>query len=251
MQSMIDIRRKLTYMIGLLMIVTAHAAAQEDEPEFTDDYRATLVITKRVNDKLVLFVYQGYANSPDKESSQIYFSPPGVIYKLKPWLEIWGTLTGVYTDNKQTSDSWELRPTASLKFLIPNKQKLKLYSFIRFENRFIKQDDNLQWIPRIRNRLGIIAPLAKKRSAYTPKTFYALADVEPTWRLDEKRLQFVRARGGIGYVFSRRWRAELIYHAEFSKTQNHPFDYAGNIWRLNIKLRLPRRGVFQPDDDVD
>jgi len=248
---MITIHRKLTHLIVLLMIVTAHAIAQDDAP-VTDENRVTLIVTKRVSDKVVLFTYQGYGNSPDKESRQIYYSPPGVIYQLRPWLEIWGTLSGIYTDNKHKSDSWELRPVASVKFFIPNKQKLKLYSFIRFENRFIKQDDKLKWIPRIRNRLGLKAPLVKKEKAWTPKTFYMLADVEPIWRLDEKRLEILRFRGGIGYIFSKRLRVEFIYHAELSATENESFDHTKNIWRLNIRLKLPRRGVNNPnDDDID
>jgi hypothetical protein len=79
-------------------------------------------------------------------------------------------------------------------------------------------------------------------NAWAPKTWHGLADAEYFWRLDDKYLERYRIRGGIGYVVSKTWRAELIYHAEFSGGNGAPKSHTNNIWRLNIKLSLPRRG---------
>jgi hypothetical protein len=88
---------------------------------------------------------------------------------------------------------------------------------------------------------------------WTPKTFYIMADIEPIWRLDEKRLQVLRLRGGLGYIFNKSVRAEFIYHTELSGPENSSLDHTGNIWRLNLKVLLPRHGFRYPKDadDID
>jgi hypothetical protein len=162
-------------------------------------------------------------------------------------------MVAVYTDNDDHSHSWEIRPITGVKLYIPNNQKLNIYSFTRFEDRFIIQDRNVQSIPRFRNRFGIEAPLTKKEMGWTPKTFYIMADIEPIWRLDEKRLQVLRLRGGLGYIFNKSVRAEFIYHTELSGPENSSLDHTGNIWRLNLKVLLPRHGFRYPKDadDID
>ncbi len=236
-------------IIALLVILTvaAPAIAQSDN-DITNEYRVTLVTSKPVSDKVILFVYLGGVKSPDKSVSTLYYSPPGVIYKPKPWMELWAGMFGLYNNNKNTSNSWELRPLGGVKFYVPNKKKLNFYNFTRYEYRFINQNNNTTTIPRLRNRVGIEAPLSKGDKAWTPKTFYTLADVEPVWRLDDKFLQLVRVRGGVGYILNKTWKAEVIYHAEFSGAKGEPKNYTGNIWRLNFKLNLPRRGHRHASD---
>ena len=134
-----------------------------------------------------------------------------------------------------------MRPLASVKFYVPNEKKLNLFNFTRFEYRSIHQNGATNAIPRLRNRLGLEAPFTQAR-AWTPKTWYGLADVEPFWRLDDGYLERVRVRGGIGYILSKTWRTEFIYHAEFSGGLGEPKKYTDNIFRLNIKLSLARRG---------
>ena len=75
-----------------------------------------------------------------------------------------------------------------------------------------------------------------------PQTWYGLADVEYYDRLDDKYLERYRIRGGVAYVLNKTWRAEMIYHAEFTGGNGVQKGYTNNIWRLNIKLSLPRRG---------
>ncbi len=242
-------RCKLAIAIGLLITFTfvGHMKAQTDH-DITNEYRGTLVTSKPVSDKVILFQYLGYVSSPDKSVKTMYYSPPGIIYKPKPWLEIWGGLFGLYNANKNTANSWEMRPLTGVKTYLPNKKKLNIYNFARFEYRFINQNNNTTSQPRFRNRVGIEAPLKKGDQAWTPKTFYTLADAEPIWRLDDKYMSIFRLRGGVGYIFSKKWRAEMIYHAEWTGAKGAPKHYTGNIWRLNVKLMLPRRGVRHTHD---
>jgi len=249
--SMITIHHKIAILIALLMIVAVHAAAQED-PLITNEYRFTQLVTRPINEKVVLFTYSGYTRSPEKAFHSVYASPPNLVFIPKPWVEIYAALIVVYTDNKSAGDSWEFRPITGVRVYLPNKKKLNIFSWTRYENRFILQNRNMISIPRLRNRFGIEAPLAQGDKKWAPKSFYMLADVEPIWRLDEKRLQVFRARGGLGYIFNRAFRAEFQYFGEFSKTESQPSEHTGNIWRLNLKIFLDRHGLrFPKDVDID
>ena len=219
--------------------------------DVTNEYRLTLVTTKPVSDKVILFGYLGVVTAPDKQVKTLYYSPPGVIYRAKPWLELWGGMFGLYNNNKNASNSWELRPLGGVKLYVPNNKKINLYNFTRYEYRFINQDHHTKTQPRLRNRVGIEVPLSK--NAWTPKTFYALGDVEPIWRLDDKYMSLFRIRGGLGYILNKTWRAEFMYYAEYSRSsKTGPMSYTNNIWRMNIKLSLPRRGKRPPTSvDID
>lgn len=250
----IPIPRKLmkyfreTAFIAAIFVFSFPAGAQTTAGSVTNEYRATFVGSRPVSDKVTLYQYLEFLNSPNKGVKTLYYSLPGVIYKPKPWMELRAGVFGLYHWNKDTTDSWEMRPRVGVKFYVPNRKKLHIYNFTRFEYRFVRQNDYTQSIPRLRNRVGIEAPLAKQKNAWTPKTFYALADVEPIWRLDDKYLQFVRLRGGAGYIFSKKLRTEVIYYAEFSGPKGAPKEHTGNIWRLNFKLALPRKGVHHHVD---
>lgn len=252
-QKMRAIHRTIAPLIVVLLILCANVAAQDDEdPVITNEYRITNITAKPVSDKMVLFTYSGYTNSPEKHFSSYYGSPPNIIYQVKPWMELLQGMVIVYTDNRRANDSWEFRPVSGVKFSIPNDHKWFLFSLSRFEVRMINQDSKLETIPRFRNRFGLEAPLTKTEKAWTPKTFYLVADVEPIFRLDQRRLQVLRLRIGTGYVLNRNVRAEILYHHESSGTPTDPFDHTGNIFRLNIKVSLPRKGWRYPSPtDID
>ena len=106
--------------------------------------------------------------------------------------------------------------------------------------------------PRLRNRFGIEVPLAKKEKKWAPKTFYILADIEPIFNLDKKRMDILRFRGGLGYVFSKKYRAEFQYFGDLSPTKNAPLGYVNSIWRLNLKVSFPQKGFTYPKNvDID
>src|SRR5688572_22543594 len=157
MQLLKPIHQKLSLMIALLMIVTTQAVAQSDPP-ITNENRFTQIYTKPINKKWVLFAYTGYTKSPEKEYTSVYASPPNIIYIPKQWLEFYAAFIAVYTKNKNASHSWEFRPVVAAKLYVPNEKKWFIYSWTRFENRYIRQDGKTQSIPRLRNRFGIEAP---------------------------------------------------------------------------------------------
>jgi hypothetical protein len=243
---------RLLMLAGMVALFLADSVMAQSSDDITNEYRLTLVTSKPVTNKLILFGYLGVVKAPDKEVGTLYYSPPGIIYKPKPWVELWAGMFGLYNRYLNANNSWEIRPLTGVKFFVPNKAKMNIFNFTRYEYRFVNQNHYTQTIPRLRNRVGIEAPLAGKKESWTPKTLYALADAEPIWRLDDKYLQLVRVRAGLGYIINKTWRVEFLYHAEFSGSKNGALKYTGNIWRLNFKLTLPRFGQYQktpPDID--
>jgi Protein of unknown function (DUF2490) len=232
-------------LLALSAAVPRSASAQStDAPEsIANEYRVTLVATKPAaeREKVVFFGYLGVVDSPDKQVSSLYYSPPGLIIKPKPWTEIWVGMFGIYNSNKSTDNSWELRPLTGLKLYAPNHAHINLYNFTRFEYRSVHQSGSTTSTPRLRNRIGVEVPFTQAR-AWAPKTWYGLSDVEYFYRLNDQYLERYRVRAGLGRVLSKTWRAEFIYHAEFTGGNGVHKAYTNNIWRLNIKLSLPRRG---------
>ena len=234
-------------LIGLLCLAAAAAprlaAAQTADTPIRNEYRATLVGTRPAADreKVVYFAYLGVVESADKNITSLYYSPPGLIIKPKQWAEIWAGMFGIYNNYSNQDNSWELRPLVGAKFYAPNPAHMNLYNFTRLEYRSVHQSGSTTSTPRLRNRTGMEVPFTQER-AWTPKTFYGLADVEYFYRLNDDYLERYRIRGGLGYVLNKTWRAEFIYHAELSGAKGVDKTYTDNIWRLNIKLSLPRRG---------
>ena len=126
------------------------------------------------------------------------YSPPGIIFKPKPWAEIWAGMFGIYNKYDDKDNSWELRPLTGVKFYVPNQAHLNLFNFTRFEYRYVNQSGSSTTTPRLRNRVGLEAPFSQA-NAWKPQTWYGLADVEYFWRLDDGYLERYRIRSGIGY----------------------------------------------------
>jgi hypothetical protein len=248
--------RVLTVCVLALAASAARIASAQTtgtSDSVNNEYRVTLVTTRPAaeREKLIFFQYLGVVDSPDKQVRSLYVSPPGLIVKPKKWAEIWLGMFAVYNSNKAQDNSWELRPLTGLKLYVPNHVNVNLYNFTRLEYRNVHQSGTTTNTPRLRDRIGVEVPFTQAK-AWAPKTWYGLGDVEYFYRLNEKYLERYRIRGGVGYIVSKTWRAEFIYHAEFTGANGQAKAYTNNIWRLNIKLSLPRRGQrvsIAPDFD--
>ena len=122
--------------------------------------------------------------------------------------------------------------------LYPVHVCLSIYNYSRYEYRDTLDLDKHTWTgySRLRSRFGVEVPLATQAKAWEPKTFYALADVEPIYRFDHDTFDPLYVRGGVGYVLSDRVRFEFVYYAEFSRTSGGSLDFAQNILQLNVHI---------------
>jgi hypothetical protein len=210
----------------------------------TNQYGARLFLHHNIKSSLTGFGYLEYARNPEGAYRSYRLGWPGINYLAKPWLQIWTGLISVYTVNQYKADQLELRPYVGLKTFLPNKRKLNLYNFTRFESRSIQDRNSRNWnnSQRIRSRFGAEIPLAPSERAWKPRTFYMMTDGELFFRFEKAALDHWTIRGGMGYITHDLLRLEFTYPARFDRgTTNGPPEYDENIFRLNVKVGLHRR----------
>ena len=93
---------------------------------------------------------------------------------------------------------------------------------------------------RVRNQTRIEIPLASVDRAWTPKSWYLLADVEPIYRSDSGTVDPLRLRVGLGYVANQRMLVEFHYFAQYTRPGGGGLAYTDNIIRLNFKVAVSR-----------
>jgi hypothetical protein len=251
--------RKYLYLTKVLLVVAMFSinAAGQDK-NIWQEYRPSLVFAMPINEKWIAWQYNVLVYSPEKKLTTLGITGPGITYRPKArkgeagWIELWAGTLFAPTNNYHTSNSFEVRPVVGVRvFAPPNKKKINIWNFGRYEYRLFFQDHHTTSQPRFRDRGAVEIPLAKGDKRWAPKTWYTVGDVEPFWRLDDGFLEKIRVRGTIGYIVKKRLAVELIYHAEFAGSKGKPKDFVGNLWRLNIKFLFPRgKGIF-PRIDID
>ncbi|MBK6316892.1 MAG: hypothetical protein IPF53_22045 [Blastocatellia bacterium] len=205
------------HLVGSALLTSATAGFAQNGAPVKNEYRGTLVTSIPITRKLILFQYPVV---PTKHVITYYYSPPGVIYKPKPWIELWAGMFGLYNNNAAKENSWELRPLAGVKFYVPNDRKFPPPAPRGgVPVHHPSESGTKESIPRVRTRLGIEAPLVPKERAWTPKTPYVLADVEPIWRLDDGPMG--KPGGGAGTRVYPTWRADHLSHHGGDETPNN------------------------------
>jgi hypothetical protein len=189
------------------------------------------------------FGYLGYSNNPQSNNSTYTLGYPGVSYTVKSWFQIWGGVRGIYTDNEGAEDTFELRVFVGPKFFIPNKRKMNIFSYTRYEARNIYDHGTHDWTlkNRIRSRFGAEIPLTSVANAWKPGTFYALLYVEPFWQ-SGSGFDMFRFSAGLAYIPDDHIRLEFTYYAQWGQeAASDALTYNRNIFRLNIKVGVKRR----------
>jgi hypothetical protein len=228
-------------LLATAVSAAAQAPATTDPPDIANEYRITAFPSYRINEGWSGFGYLGWVYKPDAEYSSYYLGK-GFFYSPAKWVHIWGGLIGVYTDIAAKSDSLELRPFIGPKFLGSNRRKWRYFNWTRYELRLTETLDTDEWktVHRLRNQSRIEIPLASIDRAWTPKSWYLLADVEPIYRSDSGQIDPLRLRVGLGYVTSRRVLVEFHYFTQYTRPDGGPLAYTDNIFRLNFKIALSK-----------
>jgi hypothetical protein len=243
---------RLACGLALGLMCPPPVRAQADQP-IGNEYRLTLFPSYRISTNTYGFGYLGYVINPD-DDFQTFYLGKGVNYFLTSRVQLWGGLISTYTDNEESANQLELRPFSGVKVFVPNAIKWNIYNFSRYEYRALEDLETHDWnnYSRIRTRFGVEFPLTSIERAWQPKTWYALADVEPYYRFDKDRIDPLRVRGGIAYVLSDRVRVEFIYHAQFTRPAGSSgLEYTDNIFRLNIKLAMAKKLLGRVFDSGD
>jgi len=247
------ITKNLFFIVILLMFLgnLLPLLAQDD---IGNEYRITVFPSHKISGNISGFGYLGYVWNPVKKYQTYYLGWPAGMYIPNKWLQVWGGIVMMFTNNEIASDKLELRPFTGVKLFLPNSMKWNIYSFTRYEFRAIQERNSREWTnsSRLRNRFGIEIPLTSNLHAWQPKTFYALADAEPYYRFDKGQVDPFRIRAGVGYIMDGRIRMEFIYHAQYTHPNGSSLKYTDNIFRLNIKIGL-NKGIInqQQNPEID
>lgn len=229
---------------GLSAVAAAPAGAQEAaDTDVLQEYRITAYPNYRIADQWNGFAYLGYVYKPDA-GYKAYYLGKGAIWQAKPWLQLWGGVIGVYTNQYDASNLLEIRPFVGVKFMGQNARKWNYYNWTRYEMRLTETLNTDEWstVHRVRNQTRFEVPLAPLARAWTPRTAYAFCDVEPIYRSDNQNIDPLRLRLGLGYVASNHLLVEFQYFAQWTRPGGGSLTYTDNIWRLNFKL-LGRGGL--------
>lgn len=226
----------------VLLAVAGLLSAWPSEPraaDVTNEYRLTAYPSYRLAEEWIGFGYVGIVAKPDADYSSYYLGK-GAFYVPTDWLQLWAGLIGVYTNyTNQNSNTLEVRPFVGVKFIdMTEGWKWRYFNWTRYELRLIDTLDTDSWktIQRVRSQFRIEAPLTGPEQAWTPKTWYAFAEVEPIWRSDTGQIDPLRTRLALGYIATQRVLVEFQYYAEFTQPSGSGLAWTNNIWRLNFKV---------------
>jgi hypothetical protein len=223
---------------GLPAVASAPALAQEPvDTDILQEYRVTGYPSYRINDELSGFGYVGWVYKPDARYTSYYLGK-GVFWSPVKWIQLWGGVIGVYTNQYDASNLLEIRPFGGPKFLGMTSRKWRYYNWTRYEMRLTETLNTDEWttVHRFRNQTRLEVPLASTARAWTPKTAYLFSDIEPIYRSDNDNIDPLRLRVGLGYIASPQLLVEFQYFAQWTRPGGGGLTYTDNIWRLNFKL---------------
>lgn len=245
------LRRLVPVLWIVLLSVTAAPTAQAQD--IKNEFRITAYPSYPITDKLTGFGYVGLVYGPNGPGYTGTYLGTGTFYRLSPLVQLWAGLISVYTNQYASSNTEELRPFVGVKFMWANSKKWRYYNWTRYELRLTDTLDTGQWstVSRVRNQTRIEIPLASVERAWTPKTWYVLADVEPIWTSSTGKIDPLRLRAGLGRVVSNRLLVEFQYYAQFTQPGAESLTYTSNVWRLNFKI-ITKGGIWSfLDGDMD
>ena len=233
-------RSLVVFSIGDLLAAAARPASAQEPPADTDilqEYRITGYPSYRISDEVSGFGYVGWVYKPDARYASYYLGK-GVFWTPKKWLQVWGGVIGVYTNQYDSSNLLEIRPFGGPKFMGMNSRKWQVYNWTRYELRLTETLNTDAWttVHRFRNQTRLSIPLASPARAWKPKTAILFSDIEPIYRSDKDNVDPVRLRVGLGYIASPQLLVEFQYFAQWTRPGGGGLKYTDNIWRLNFKL---------------
>ena len=233
-------RPRVSFWCGLLLAAAATPVSAQEPPADTDilqEYRITAYPSYRISDEVSGFGYVGWVYKPDARYKSYYLGK-GVFWSPVKWLQVWGGVIGVYTNQYDASNSLEIRPFGGPKFMGMNSRKWQVYNWTRYELRLTETLNTDEWktVHRFRNQTRLSIPLASPARAWKPKTAILFSDVEPIYRSDNANVDPVRLRVGLGYIVSPQLLVEFQYFAQWTRPGGGGLKYTDNIWRLNLKL---------------
>lgn len=186
--------------------------------------------------------YSTVLESPKWRSLDFQVTPE---YSISQHLDVMGALYGGQTFQNQSLSTFEIREMLGTRIHFTPNKRILTRLLIRFEqrNQLNKETDIWQRSTRSRVRAESVIPLNKPTMSSGDKLWYAIADVESFFVMDqdvkERFANRLRVRTGIGYRINYSIRLELMYTLQQSKnTLDGDFYTSDNIFRIRLKQYL-------------
>jgi hypothetical protein len=247
-------RRHCRWAMVLMAAGTILRVAHAADSEITDQYRLTLELNARLTTNFSGSGTLGFFANPDLENQTYRLEWPNITYLPTHWLHVSGGLLTQYTDNHDSANELELRPFIGAKLFVPNKAKLTIFNYTRYEYRNTENLGTHDWdhVNRIRSLFEIDVPLSSRERAWKPKTWFALAGAEPFYVFDQSGINELRLSAGLGYVLTDRLRVEFTYYSDFTRPHGGGLAYTENIFLVNFRFSLHEGllgALFNPSSD--
>jgi hypothetical protein len=169
----------------------------------------------------------------------VYGRPSIRLHAPRKPAELRAGLGVFYTNNRDGSNQWEVRPWLGFLLKWPRLGPLTVSNYFRLEERFFYTVDESDWSheTRLRYRIGTKIPLSKTSKE---QYFFIPMSAELFFDVDEDVAGVFSDRfrldTGVGYIFSYVWTAE--FHAilqESRSSTDEVFDATDLIFRFQIK----------------
>ncbi|MEJ1239544.1 DUF2490 domain-containing protein [Chryseolinea sp. T2] len=175
---------------------------------------------------------------------------PTLDYSVLNWLTLTAAATMTFTAQTEDYNTFELRPAIGTRIHITPNQRVLLRTYLRVEQRNLKNLDTKEWETsyRPRVRLESIIPINRK-SYYEDRLWYGIVDVELLYTTNDVKERFAnrfRIRTGVGYRLNAGSRFELIYMLQESRNGiNEAFTSVDNIIRVRYRqfLRVQKKHI--------
>ena len=239
-------------LLGLAILSALSFAMPARARDGENEYQFQVVPSHKVGERLTMLSYLGYNKSDDEDFETVYLGSPGMDYKINDTLHLRAVWYTRFTDRGHEADSFELRPSLGCKAIFP-ADRMHFYNLTRYEYRSIQRRDDDTWehFNRIRSRFGVDVPLAARGSEWLPHTWYATADVEPFYELEENLISPVSARLGIVHILNENMQIEFYYAPQYTRSNTDtPFEETGSIFQLIFKIGLQAGLINREHVDV-
>jgi len=118
-------------LLAAAQCLGTRAIQAQNNDDISNEYRFTVFPYHKITDELTGSGYLGYVWNPEKDYQTYYVGWPVASYSFNRSAQVWGELIGLYTDNENSADKFELRPFTGLKLFLPNDWKWNIYNFTR------------------------------------------------------------------------------------------------------------------------
>lgn len=127
----------------------------------------------------------------------------------------------IYTQNKNSTDNFELRLIQGFRFNIPTIKLITINNYVRLEERFQNSFDDDGWRSgyRFRYQIGTNISWKKHHLRFTEGLYFPFkAEFFFNLKKTDRFNDVIRISPGVGYKFKNNWRYELF--VIFNRTKN-------------------------------